>query len=441
MQQFNATLKLALPIILGNLVQVGLGLIDSAMVGAVSYKLLAASSLVNNVIGIPQVMGIGLSMGITPLIAIAQGQRNVAGISRLLGNGVVMMLIAGLLLVAILVPSYPMLFHMRQDAEVAALSVPYYITMAVSLLPMLLFMAFKQFADGLQHTSTAMLISLLALPINGLLNWLFIFGHWGFPRWELFGAGAATLITRVLMMLAMWWVVAKHRWFKKYVANVQWRSLWHIATLQQLLKLGIPSSLQYTMEVAAFSVSGIMVGWLGATQQAAHQIALNCASTTFMVALGFSVAGSIRVSYAYGQSNQQQMLAIGKSTLLGGVLYGVICALGLAFGNEWLPQIFTNENMVMGLAANLLLYAALFQISDAAQAIGVGLCRGRKDVKVPTIFVAIAYWVIGIPTGYYLAFVHELQAAGIWLGLVAGLTTSGLLLNIRFFNQIYRKVA
>ena len=231
-------------------------------------------------------------------------------------------------------------------------------------------------------------------------------------------------------------VVVKHSVFKPYMALRKQTWQIKIHTFKEMLQLGVPSSLQYCMEAGAFSVSGIMVGWLGAVPQAAHQIALNCASTTFMASLGFSMAGSIRVSDAYGRDNTSAIGIIGKSTAIFGLLYGAFSGLLLIAFGKYLPYVFTQNGAVVEAATTLLLFAAIFQISDATQAIGVGLCRGVKDVIWPTVYVAIAYWVIGIPIGYLLAFTYKMGAAGIWIGLVIGLSASSILLNYRFFKRI-----
>jgi MATE family multidrug resistance protein len=189
------------------------------------------------------------------------------------------------------------------------------------------------------------------------------------------------------------------------------------------------------MEVAAFSVSGIMIGWLGATSQAAHQIALNLATATFMAAAGLALGGSIRVANAYGRNEKTLLRNIGTSTISGSLIYGVVCAILFILLRNQLPTLFTNDSQVIAVSSGLLVFAALFQVSDATQSIGVGLLRGIKDVKVPSVFVAIAYWVIGIPVGYFLCFKLNMGASGIWLGFVTGLTASSILLNTRFLKK------
>jgi MATE family multidrug resistance protein len=437
-KEYKATLIIAIPLILGNLTQIAYALIDTAMIGVLGYKELAAASLVTNVIAIPQVIGMGLMMAITPLVAIAHGQSNQHKSSHLLYNGWALSIVAGIVLALLVHLTAFFLTDMGQDATVAALAKNYLIIMGYSLIPMMVFIACKHFSDGLQFTKTAMILSVVSLPLNAFLCWIFIYGKWGMPAMGVNGAGLATLLSRIALAIAMIVVVLKHKVFTPY--RLVKKESWHLkrSTFKEIFGIGIPSSLQYCMEAGAFSVSGIMVGWLGAVQQAAHQIALNCASATFMVVLGFSLAGSIRVSNAYGRGNAVSLFIIGKSTALGGLLYGSIAAILLIMFGKYLPHIFSDNKEVIKVAAGLLVLAAIFQVSDATQAIGVGLCRGIKDVVRPTIYVAIAYWVIGIPVGYVLAFHYKMGAAGIWIGLVVGLSVSSILLNLRFFKNVHR---
>jgi len=432
----KTTLFIAVPLILGNLTQVAYGLIDSAMIGVLGYKQLAAASLVVNVLAIPLVIGIGLMMAVTPLVSIANGENNQHKAVHILYNGLFMGVIVGVVLAVLVHILSSFLPYMGQDAEVASIAKDYLILMGYSLIPMTIFSTCKNFSDGLQHTKIAMILSLISLPINALLCWIFIYGHWGFPAMGVAGAGVATLISRIILAVSMLLVVLKHSIFSQFLVHKS--TAWQLnkSTLKEMLGIGIPSSMQYCMEAGAFSISGIMVGWLGAVPQAAHQIALNCASTTFMASLGFSMAGSIRISEAFGKKDGKALFEIGKTTAIGGLIYGVLAALLLIILGVYLPYIFTKNDMVAKSATLLLIYAALFQISDSTQAIGVGLCRGVRDVIRPTIYVAIAYWGIGIPIGYFLAFPYHLGVVGIWIGFVTGLSFSAILLNYRFFKNI-----
>lgn len=433
-REAGRTLKLAGPIILGELAQMALNLIDTAMVGAVSYKQLAAAALVMSVVNIPFIFGIGMTMSISQMVAMAHGRNDRLKVSHYFFNGFWLSAGTAVLICLGLEMSKDVLFHLRQDPEVATLAVPFMRITSISLVPMLLFMALKQFTDGLEHTRTAMLLSLSALPLNAFLNWLLIFGNWGFPRLELVGAAWGTLITRTLVFLALGIVIVSHKRFRRYVAVR--RGQWKLSrsTMRELLRIGVPSSLQAGMEVGVFAVSAILVGTIGAVEQAAHQIAMNCAAFTFMVSMGLAQGGSIRVSNNYGRNDWHRIRLIGKSSLLTALAYGTLCCLLFIAFRRQLPYLFNDNQAVVVMASTLLLLAAVFQISDATQAVSVGLLRGAKDVKTPTLFVGIAYWVVGLPAGYFLAFHLGFGAAGIWAGLILGLSMVSVLLSRRFLR-------
>ncbi len=430
--QAKKTLNLAFPIILGEIAQMSLGIIDTAMVGAVSYKQLAAAALVMSVINIPYVFGIGITISVSQMVSMAHGRNDKKMVSHYLYNGFWLCTISAVIIALALEFGKNILLHLDQDPEVAQLAIPYLQIMGWSVIPMLLFLALKQFTDGLEFTKTAMVLSLAALPVNVFLNWLLIYGNWGFPRLELVGAGWGTLITRMLIFIVLGFIILYHSTFRRYIAvrSRVWKLRVH--TLKELLGIGLPSSFQITMEAGAFAISGILIGTIGAVEQAAHQIALSIASLTFMVSMGLSQAGSIRASNAFGRKDLKAISDIGKSTIIMALIYGSFCAIGFVVFRNQLPYFFNDENKVVSLASFLLIFAAIFQISDSTQAISAGLLRGIKDVKVPTIFIAIAYWAIGIPVGCLLAFYFKMGAAGIWTGFIVGLTFSALFLSLRF---------
>lgn len=441
LKETQRTLKLALPIILGEVAQMALGIIDTAMVGAVSYKHLAAAALVMSVMNVPFVFGIGITIAVAQMVSMAHGKYDSKQVSHYLYNGFWLCAISALVIAAFLFLGTDILYHLKQDPEVVELAIPYYHLMNASIIPMLLFLALKQFTDGLQFTRTAMILSLLALPLNAFLNWLLIFGKWGFPRLELEGAGWGTLIARIIVFIALGWIILSHSTFRKYIAVRRrvWSLKWK--TIRELLHIGLPTSLQITMESGAFALSGIIIGTMGAMNQAAHQIALSLASMTFIVSMGLSQAASIRVSNNYGRNDWNKIATIGKSTIITAAIYGTCCAILFSIFRHQLPLMFNDNNDVVALAAYLLLFAALFQISDSIQANTAGLLRGIKDVKVPTYFIAAAYWLIGIPCGYLLAFHFGRGAAGIWIGFIIGLTTSALFLSLRFKKSIQKNLS
>lgn len=428
----SKTITLALPIIIGELAQMALHIIDTAMVGAIDYKQLAAAALVINAMNIPFVIGIGMTISVSQMVSMAHGRGDSPAVSHYFFNGFLLCAFTAIIISGGLIGGRGILEHLGQDPEVVTLAVPFMKLMGLSIIPMLLFMTLKQFTDGLEFTRTAMILSLAAMPVNIFLNWLLIYGNWGMPRLELLGAGWGTFITRSLMFIVLAIIVLRHNTFKPFVSRDQWTLRWQ--TIRELLGIGIPSSLQIGMEAGAFAVSGIIIGTISPVAQAAHQIALSCASFTFMVSMGLAQAGSIRVSNAHGRLDWPKVSVIGRSTLVTALCYGICCALGFALLRHVLPLAFNNNTEVLAMASTLLLFAAIFQISDSTQAIGAGLLRGIKDVNTPTVLIAVAYWVVGIPAGYMLAFYFDMGASGMWLGFITGLTLASVFLISRFLK-------
>ncbi len=438
-REIQETLKLGWPIILGNVTQIILGVIDSAMVGAIHSSQLAASAFVNNLISLPMILGLGMTMAISPLVATAMGEGDREKPLRIMFNGLFLAGVLAVFLATVMQLGIGFVDHMGQDEIVATLSKPYLSWMLWGMVPMVLFLAIKQFADGLGFTRGALYVAVAVIPLNILLNYVFIFGKWGAPRMELTGAGVGTLVSRLIVLMGMMALIAFGKDFRPYRQNLAAQLQLRRDRMWDVLRIGIPSSLQYGMESAAFAFSGIMVGWLGYVQQAAHQIALSFAALTFMVALGISAAGSIRVAYAYGKKDWPKARNIGTSTIRLAIGYGVLCALMFVIGRHTLPLVFNDEPAVLAYAASLFLLAGVFQISDSVQAVGVGLLRGLQDVRVPTFFVGLAYWVIGVPAGYLLAFVAGWEVLGIWTGFVLGLSASAILLSSRFVRLTVKR--
>ncbi len=406
------------------------------MVGAISYIQLAAASLATNLISIPFTLLLGIPIATSILTGIERGRGNQRAICRQLFTGLWVSLVLAIIVFGICWWLSPLAWRLGQDDAVTEQAIPYFRIMALSLIPNAIYRAFTAFSDGLSFTRTGMLLSLVSLPLNAWLNYIFIYGHWGAPRLELYGAGLATFLARVIIMLAMLWIVFNHHAYRPYIRHWRLSIMVRWGLVKETLRIGVPSSLQMMLEGGAFAVSGIMIGWLGATTQAAHQIVLNCASTTFMAALGLSLGASIRVGHAHGLGSRALQRSIGLGAIIAGIGWGFLCLLFFIAFRHQLPYIFNNEPQVVQLAAGLFIVAAIFQVSDSLQAIGAGLLRGTKDVNKPTILIAIAYWVVGIPVGYWLAFKAGYGAYGIWWGFVAGLSMSALLLNLRFLRKV-----
>lgn len=332
------------------------------------------------------------------------------------------------------------MYLMNQPDEVVALAMPYLDLVAFSLVPLISFQALKQFSDGLSMTKYPMYATLIANLVNVVLNYLLIFGKFGFPQMGIVGAAVGTLVSRIVMIIFLWIFLKQKEKSTAYVTQIKLFILEN-KMLKKILALGFPSALQMFFEVAIFTAAIWLSGILGKNPQAANQIALNLSSMTFMVAMGLSVAAMVRVGNQKGLLRFEDLRRIAISIFLLAFLIATVFALIFVVCNEILPMIYldvndaenlADTNEVIGIAAKLLIIAALFQISDAIQVTVLGALRGLQDVKIPTFITFIAYWVVGFPISYYLGLYTEYKSSGIWIGLLAGLTTSALLLYFRF---------
>jgi len=446
-REFRYNFKLAAPVMLGMLGHTFVGFVDNVMVGQLGTAELAAVSLGNSFIFIAMSLGIGFSTAITPLIAEADSEDNFAKGKSSFKHGLVLCGILSVVLFILVLLSKPLMYRMDQPEEVVALAIPYLNLVAVSLVPLIIFQAFKQFSDGLSLTKYPMYATILANVINVVLNYMLIFGKFGMPQLGIVGAAIGTLVSRVVMLIFIYWLLLIKTKSKPYVTNIK------VFVLQQpmikkLLNLALPSALQMFFEVAIFTAAIWLSGTLGKNAQAANQIALNMASMTFMVAIGFSVAAMIRVGNQKGLKNYLDLRRIAFSTFLMGMIFAIVFAICFFIWNQWLPTLYLDLNdvtnladntEVVSIAATLLLTAAVFQISDSLQVIVLGALRGLQDVKIPTLITFIAYWMIGFPISYILGKENLLGSVGIWLGLVAGLTAAAVMLLIRF-NYLTKKL-
>jgi multidrug resistance protein, MATE family len=428
---FRITLTLAYPVMLSQLGQVAVGVADSMMVGRLGAVQLAAASLANSIFFVIMMFGIGISMGITPLISIADGKEKTKRISRLFSHGLWINLVTSLLLIGVILGLSQGLHFLNQPEEVVIQAVPYLFIITASLLPMMVFQTFKQMAEGLSQTKQAMYITVFANLVNVFLNWVFIWGKFGFPAMGLNGAGLATLISRFLMMLMMGGYILRSNRYKKYHLKLLNPSA-SLVMIGRILKIGIPTGFQFIFEVSAFGAAAIMMGWIGVNALAGHQIALNLASISYMLATGLATAGMIRVSNQIGKGNLKAMREAGM--VVFGLVTGFMFICGFVFYvfRFSLPTLYIGDPDVISLSASLLIIAGLFQISDGIQVVALGVLRGMEDVKIPTIVTLVAYWVLGLPLGYLLAFEYGFAEKGIWYGLLIGLSITAVLLLYRF---------
>ena len=428
------TLALAYPVMLSQLGHVLVNVVDSMVVGQTGKVPLAAVSLSVSVSTVVMVLGLGLTMGITPLVAGADGRRDVAGLGRLLVNGVWLSAVAGLVLAALglLVPLA--LPHLRQAPAVVALAAPWVKVMFLSFFPLMIFQGFKQFAEGLGLTRQAMLLSVQANLLNAVLCYGLVFGKLGLPELGMMGAAWATLVARVLMAVLMAAYVLRATRLRAYREAAALNLRPDGAGLRRLLGLGAPIGVQMTFEMGAFSFSAIMIGWLGATPLAAHQIAINVASVTYMAASGIGAAATIRVGKFFGAHDAAGARQAGLMAYL--LTFGFMGLMGLilVLARHAIPHYYNHNPVVVAQASSLLLIAAAFQISDGLQVVGLGALRGLEDVKVPSVVALLAYWAVALPLGYVLGFWLHWGALGVWLGLLTGLSLVAGVLLLRFYR-------
>ncbi len=424
------TLRLSIPIVVAQLGVVLMGVTDNLMIGRMLGAIpLGAAGLANSITFLMGSIGIGGLTIVSALVSQAKGKNKTGEINRLYRAGiwVAWFLGLGLGVICLLVAWQ---FHLfGQTPDVTRMARPFILILTLSNTPLLLFIAIRQLCDGLSRPHIAMTITLSALALNAVLNYFMI-------RWiGLNGAALATLLSRIYMAVAIWIYIKKDSFFRVYLTIETTLSINPL--IKKILRLGLPGGFQFFFEIAAFSLAVIMIGWLGEPQLAAHQIAINMASTTYMMATGIAVAGSIRVGTAVGRNNLSAVQRAGTAAFLLVTLFmGVCCVLFLS-ANEFLVGLYIRDNpQVATIAATLVVIAGFFQLSDGIQVVGLGVLRGIADVNLPTVLTLFAYWGVALPLSYFLAFPLGMDVQGVWIGLLAGLTVSAILLTYRFYKKL-----
>ncbi len=430
---YQSNLTLAIPVVISQLGHTLVHTADSVIVGHFAGTIpLAAVSLVNSLFIVILIIGIGLSYGLTPLIAQENGKNNFKECGQLLANSLLINVIAGILLfILIYFGSLLVIDQLGQSPEVVAQAKPYLGLLGFSIVPLMIFMTFKQFAEGLGFTKQAMMISLWGNALNICLGVIFVKGLFGIEPMGVSGVGWSTLIDRTIMAVVMAIYVVRSKHFRIYLKSFAIRSITKVRSLN-ILRIGTPVAMQYTFEVSAFSGAAILIGTIGAVEQAAHQIAINLASMTYMMAGGISAAATIKTGNNYGKEDFMNLRLSAISSYHIVLIFMTMAALLFAGLNQYLPWMYTSDIAVINIAAQLLIIAGFFQLFDGTQVVGLGILRGLGDVKIPTFITFIAYWIIGIPAGYILGIYWGMGANGIWYGLTLGLLVSAALLFARF---------
>jgi len=439
-KEFSYNIKLAYPVILGMLGHTLIGIVDNFMVGNLGSTELAAVSLGNSFIFLGLSIGIGFSTAITPLTAEADAEKNDKKIRTTFHHGLLLCTILGVSLFIVTVLSKQLMYFMDQPPAVVALASPYIDWVAFSLIPVVMYQGYKQFADGLSLTKYSMYSIILANVVHIFFNYVLIYGFWFFPKLGIIGAALGTVISRIMMVVFMHYLMKHNVIMNKYFKNFSFKEI-RKSILKKIISLGFPSAMQMLFEVTLFTAAIWLSGTLGKNNQAANQIALILASSTFMVAMGLSVTAMIRISHSKGIRDFKNLIIVARSIFLLAIILEAFFALIFVVFHNFLPHLFLNmsdssqmldNKEIIFITSKLLLIAAIFQISDGIQVVVLGALRGLQDVKVPMYITFIAYWVIGFPVSFYLGKYTELKAVGIWIGLLVGLSAAAIFLYIRF---------
>jgi len=431
------TALLAYPVVIGQLGHMMLGVVDTVMVGRVGAVPLAASSLVNGLILLVLVLGIGISVALTPLISIAKGAGNNKECGVILRQGLLVNVIFSVLLMLVVYFLADLINYMNQPPEVARYAKSYLEILSISIIPFMIFQTYKQFAEGLSFTKPPMVILLFSNIINAFGNWVFIYGNLGFPKMELDGAGYSTLLTRIFIAITIFLYIHNSKSFKKYNPSLRFKNI-NGKMIKQIIQLGIPSGFQMFFEVGGFAFAAVMIGWIGTNELAAHQIAMNLASITYMVGLGVGMAATIRVGYYYGK---RDLAGIKNAAYTAFFIIAVIqtgFAILFVLLRNFLPTLYIDNKNVIEIASSLIVIAGIFQIVDGLQVVGVSILRGLTDITITMIIAFVAFWVFGLPVAYLLGFTFGLGVQGVWISFVVGLSLAAFLFFLRFQNFLHK---
>ena len=430
---YNENLKLAIPVVISQLGHTLVQTSDIIIIGHFAGTVaLAAVSLGSSIFSVFLLIGIGISYGSTPLIAQNNGRGDYTECGQLLSNSLFINLLTGLVLLGLVwIGAIFFLGNLHQSHDVEMQARPFLMLLGLSIIPMLVFNTFKQFAEGLGFTKQAMMISVWGNVLNICLGIIFVKGLFGITPMGIRGVGYATLIDRCVMATAMSLYVFRSPRFTKYIKTFAIKNIDRIRGWK-ILKIGVPVAMQYTFEIGAFSGAAVIIGAINYVDLAAHQVAINLASITYMMSSGLGAAAAIKSGNYFGAKDHGNLRTAALSNYHIVLLFMFLTALLFTLANHLLPWIYTSDKTVIIIAAQLLIIAAFFQLFDGAQVVGLGILRGMGDVNIPTLITFIAYWIIGLPVGYWLGIYLKVGVTGVWYGLTLGLMASAILLFIRF---------
>jgi multidrug resistance protein, MATE family len=432
---YRKNLALAIPVIFSQIGQVTVNLVDNIMVGHLGTTELAAASFAINIFNVGMLFGLGITLGITPLVGQSLNSKKTKNIGSWLRNGILVNFIAALLLCAVMSSVVLFMNRMGQRDEVVQKAIPFYLLHVASMVPLMLFFSFKQFLEGIGNTKIAMVITIIINLVNIALNYVLIYGKFGFPVMGLNGSGCASLIARFIMPVIFILVMLKRPVLRVYLTEAV-HSGFEKLKIKRIASIGLPIGLQMVIEILAFSMSAIMIGWISKESLAGHQVAISMASMTYMISFGLASGTTIRVSHAFGEHDLKEVKHAVYASLH--IVVAFMSTMGILFVllRNYVPLLFTSDPAVIHIAAGLLIVGAFFQIFDGIQVVLLGALRGIADVRIPMFMAFFSYIVVSLPVSYLLAFVFHFGYPGVWIGFVFGLSTAAVLFGLRLKNRL-----
>lgn len=434
--EFRATFVLAWPLVVAQLAQNALHTTDVILLGLLGSTYLAAGTLATTFLMPFLIGGVGVVGAVAPLVAQARGSRDIKAVRRIVRQGCWAAIVLATVLVPIVLQIKPIYQALGQDPHATELADQFIQIAAWTLFPALGIIAFRSLLSAFDATRAILVITVIGVFVNAIVAYVLIFGHFGFPRLELRGAAIATLLTNIVMFLAMLGYVVRHRRLKRFHVLVRfWKPDW--ARFREIFRIGTPIGLTVVAEVGMFTAAALLMGRLGTDEVAAHAVALQCASIAFMVPLGLGIAATVRVGMAYGRGNAEGIRKAGYTSLAMGTGFMALSCIAFLTFAPHIVSVFLDPSVeanakALGLAATFLVIAGVFQLVDGAQVVAAHALRGLSDTKVPMLLAIVGYWFVGLPIAYVLGFVAEWRGVGIWIGLAAGLAFAAIVLVTRF---------
>jgi MATE family multidrug resistance protein len=434
---YRKNLTLAVPVIFSQLGQVTVNLVDNIMVGHLGTTELAAASFATSVFYVGMLFGMGIALGLTPLVGQSFNSKNHKNIGSWFRNGVLVNIISSFLLCALMASVVLFMNRMGQSKEVVQEAIPFYLIHVASLIPLMLFFSFKQFFEGIGNTKIAMFITIIINLVNITLNYVLIYGKFGFPALGLNGSGYASFISRLIMPVIFVLIILRKPAFRVYLSEA-YHSGFEKLKIKRIVSVGFSIGFQMVIEILAFTLGAIMLGWISKESLAGHQIAISMAGMTYMISFGLASGTTIRVSHAFGEHDRNELKHAVFASLHMVIAFMSLMGVLFVLLRNQLPLLFTSDPAVIKVASGLLVVGAFFQIFDGVQVVLLGALRGMADVRIPLFMAFFSYIIVSLPVSYLLAFVFNFGYSGVWIGFVFGLSTAAVLFALRLKHQVQK---